>query len=1234
MSSYVDPLNPGGSSASRRLGPGIRGGRSSLPPSITVDPLNPGGEIPRVQPQRPTPLLSKTTLSGKPSTKAINLPKDLAYQARTGADVISTNSSLSAQQKKEAEDRLVAQFESRNLPAPYLAQIKDIIYQRRAYGESQNQATAQTINRVLGAVSNAQSGFLRGTHEFQKSKGITSWQDQWKYAAHPAYIYKEFAAGFKDVPDAVKNQYTMDQMIKDTTTPGSFSYRYAMPIGLGMSVLFDPTSYLSVGATSASKSVAYHTLAESDKFAYKAADEIIKKNFGKKIETAHGPVIANYHNLDEIVSDVKVRHNLPFTLGDALDKLQAANLGMKQEIRQTGKFWDPQAREFVDATGRQKVAARLLPNNVKGGRGVRFAGKMIPGTDKLGEKMSTGLLNQADQGGLVGDLGTMFVPQWGARHVVEDGARASALVEFSKFKTGIQKAQTDIGRNVRELQRPMVPIEHDGGEDLLHSVASDHPQFQRVLVRPDQREELFKMPDSVLSPAQKILKNNISVTAEEYIQRAAKAGLNEKEIRRLWDHTMDYYKDPLMALAEFKFKSTARTMVKTFTEDILRDRRFAMPLNSKEAVHQLEKRDWLESDINLGLLDHPPAGWSEYNIGGRRFAVRDSIYDALKTINNPTALDSSLQRGFRRLNMLQDWWKLYATSPNPAFHVMNFLGAVWNNLLAGVYNPVDYFDALATLYRGRKEEAAQVGAKFGITRKVPESTEKGRAAHKLLSEAEARSGLGRSSFLFADVSRGHYTPEQLAMSDRPIAEDAPMFEKFAGEGLDRGKGFVKGQLTPKPGFSKKRTYGITVPRKAAGVALAAHANPLAFAMFMPEIARAGRRVGGTIEDLVRLTPFMKYSDDPAIRRALAEYGPINSSLQIHYKNFSKADQQTMYDIGANITAHFQFDYSDLTQFERYIAKTIFPFWVYYKKNLALQVAQLAKRPLPFMTAQRLMNYSNENSGMELGPYKEILPAYFNNLNAFQVPVPGSVRKQLGLPKDQPLYLNPKLPFLSLNLIPNLWEVLRDPNQTTSQKMLSVLAPTFGSIGPFAPLPFPGAKILLEAGTGHNLGLNRPIDYQRASSNDYRQGYLPAPSWMKYLPSEIRKDIFHVSKNPRTGKLEITQTANYVLQQMSSPFINNLGQSIPISGANEGEQDKARANLVSWLTGVRLMPVDVLRLDRNAAYDLKNRLESKQSELRSRGSNLSTEDQLILAHVKADLEVINAAYKQREVSDNP
>lgn len=1521
----IDPLNPAGSVNPRlRIGQGISGGG--------VDPLNPGGAAssllrsrPRISPLDPGGSFRQSRQVDQGTFNRLNrLAENYSKQFQ---DAVNSN------WRKDYDD--LEEFERKNIPIEYRDVFRDILEQRKAMRIRRHGSPLQNILKVVGAIEGAGSGFLKGAHEFQKEQGITSWKDQWKYLANPSLIYREFGAGFSEIPESVAHSYSYTQLAKDTNDPGSFAYRYAPIIGLSMAVLWDPTTYISFGATSTSKSIAYRALAETDKQAVKAAERLIKANRGKIVNTVHGPVKASYDNFDEIVSHVKVESGMPMTLGDALAQLQQRGLELKQEIRQTGKYFDPKTGEMVDASLRKKITARALPSNVKGGQGVRLAGKTIPGTIGLGTKLAGGTRTGISKSGLGQDVGEALIPAWGARHVVDDAARASALVEMTTFKTGVQKAQTDIARTVREMQRPVIR----NPDDISEYGIDEGLGKARVLVRPEERAGLLTRTGK-LEPAQRVLRDNIKVAAGVHIEKAVSAGLQRKQITKLWDDLAKYYDDPLMALAEFKFKATARTMAHTFVEQMLRDRRFALPLSRLDDVGKA---------MDEHLLLDAPEGWTKFAYGTRQYAVRNSVIDGIKDLSNPTRLDTSLQRGFRRLNIAQNWWKLYATSPNPAFHVMNFLGAVWNNALAGIYNPVDYFDALKTLYRGRKEEAAQVGSKFGAIpglRRVPESTEAGKAAQATLAEAEARSGLGRTSFLFGDISRGHYSPEQLAMSDVPTGQLDPMYQRMAHEGMEKGKGIVGRTFTPEGGFRsvrpnwregprdelgvpivawnpetlenqnfrigeneffvsvardretgkiysstrdhteiwddlsvvfgaekgfsttawdqytvlanrkgkvlavngndlnatydleaqtlvgatpdpnaqlaneikthieakfaagakeakrigvqkgpklpkgvsrmlpgldewddvaeqvtpkflkenpwaqffpiavmpdgeirvgfagmahedsvlgsdyvrflgedwasripsggdlwtmmenagyreatgildaetgrvlavnlgeftknpvkgatdlrlgaeteaalekrvkraaeavlhakvpevkgplrKKaiaRQYGVTVPRKLGGVALAATGNPMAFALFLPELGRIGRRVGGTIEDLVRLTPFEKFSNDPQIMRYLAEYGPINSSLRVEYKRFTKADQQAMFDIGADISRKFQFDYSDLTNFERYVAKSVFPFWVYYKNNLALQVTQMVKQPRVLATTSKVINFINENGkNYELGPWEEITPAYFDNLHAFQVPVPASVREMLGLPQDMPLFLNPKLPFLSINLIPNLWPVLRDPNMTTSQKMLEVMAPLFGNVGPFSTLPFPGGKILLEAGTGYNLGLNRPIDYQRQSSNDLRQGYVPAPGWFSYLPEALRDKVFHGYKDPKTGEYKITQTSNYVLEQLVTPFINNLGQAVPQEGGSQASKDRARADLVSWMTGVRLMPFDVLRADRNLAYQMKGMLEAKQSELRQQGLELDPEDAEMLKIVRADLKVIEAVWDERENPD--
>jgi hypothetical protein len=1650
----LSALQPGGQPPPR-LGQGYAGGIRSLQPSL-IQSRNPGlsGLDPRARLRGLDPLPSKKAQSLDPTEakweKFQQHPRTLVHKM-----IEDKKRQSFALGPARLTDEDIADLRKMGVDKDMIPLLQDVVRGKREFGggHDTHRSGLGWAWEGLKAIEGTGAGFWSGTKRYQREHGYKGdIADPRAYFEHPSRIYKELKAGFVEIPTAVRKDQSYADTVREVTDPNSLTHRFAMPIGLGMAVLFDPTTYLSFGATSVSKTAAAHLLAESNRATSIATRKLIKDNFGKTIDTdLHGPIRANWKNFDEIHMDVKFKKGAPFTLGDTLEQLKYQGLQMKDTVRRTGEFVDPKLGMITKATVRQKVGAVVAPNNVLGGRGVRFMGKELPGTVAAGSKLS-GMA----RGSVVGDtlrarvaegFGEALVPDWAARHIAEDAKRASALVEGARIKSALQAMQTDVGRNVREMQRPFVEIADDTEEDVLHSLAPGvegaiSGAKQRVLVRPEARRGILDASDEGLDLAQRAIKNNILKAADDQIEFAVKAGIPRSSVTKLWDDLVKHYDDPLRALAEFKFKASARAMGKTWVKEILADPRFAFPMKPILSEQQSAKALKMAAKgaktttgkavtVHPDMLDEVPTGYVEFMIGSQRWAVSDSMIDAVRDLTNPARLDGQLQRGFKRLNIVQDWWKLYATSPNPSFHVMNMLGAIWNNALAHVYNPGDYFDAMELLYRGRKEEAAIQGAKFGLTRRVPQSTPEGKHAQAVLSEAESRSGLGRSSFLFGDVTRGHFSPSQLAMSDQPMSETAPMFEQFAGEILSTGRGLMGRQLLPQGGFreaptvttqqvkqsiqhaevpapielthpalipdtlapfdeqqrkaisavmsrhthepdtamlptveitayhnelqeavkmeganlesimdlledgkklglsgaAKKpdnwdafhnavikdlnrlnketevqfipsrfpakpfktpgelvpkagqnapafgplrvptpaqmnqgarhvpimvdkknfdniyvgnfddtpedvlgrwqakgmddpdawtndyftgigtfndegvitsvenlsdelapkaldkanevyakvgdkrvfrkapspaeiaekyylhyfrvyqdpknpdyviagmpshdhsdvvqdlgldeaemamwhqgtgvfdpdtgkihkvtivrtgndewdvdavipdnaeelserafraarelygeigappvnvapeilrtetpgalrkkaiaRQYGVTLPRKIAGTALLATGNPIGFMAFMPELARAGRRVSGTIEDMVRLAPFLKYSDNKQIAAVLREWGPINSAMMdIDYTGFSKADQAVMYDIGAHISRQFQFDYSNLTNFERYVAKSIFPFWTYYKNNLALQVQQIVKQPRLFGVALKTMNYINDNGeNYNMKPWDAILPAYFENLQAFQVPVPNSIRKQLGLPEDMPLFLNPKMPFLSINLIPPLWDILQDPSKTTPQRMREIVAPVAGAWGPFSPFPLgPGSKILLEAGTGYNLGLNRPIDWRRVESGDTQQAYTEAPPFMKYLPDKLNK-YFGLFKHPETGKLMISQTGKYVVEQMTTPFINNLGSAVPLQGGTEEDIGRQKADLVSWLSGVRLIPADVLRLNRNSAYTLLNALEAKQDRLETQGKTMSEKDLEMLAIVRADLIGIEATWDMREM----
>ena len=709
-------------------------------------------------------------------------------------------------------DAVVADFENRNLPPETLSAIREVVDAYNKAGIPRHHSSLSTILKGLNVIESVTSGYMRGTADYRDRHNL-SWLDQIKA---PWTIYHQFGAGFKEIPQSIHDGYTFSQYNKDFQDPNSIWYKHANVVGLTESIFFDPTTYLSFGATSTAKHIAMHNLAEVDKGVDNAVTKLLKEKSGEVVNTIHGPIEINWHNRGLLWSDYKTKHGLPFTIGDALDNLREEGLAMKAGYR-SGEI-TPKGKTAVTRSMR-RAGAFALPYNVPGGRGIRFAGLQIPGTGYAGEKIANKLRLGVRANEYARLTGKALIPGWAGDHVYGDSIRAGAAVEMGRYHQSVAAAVAEVDKSIKELQS----VEIRSAEDRAAMNIMGGPT--RVIVPPEQRVNLLTRGESTLSAAQRIMRTNITAEQEHWTAKAVESGVSEKSLGELWDTLVKAYpENPLMALGEFKAKASVRQLGRDFIHSMVNDGRFSIPLAK-------------EGEKPMGLLTEVPVGYRKLDWAGKRYAVVEPIHEAISQITNPAVIDMGLKNFVTRvLGAPQQWWKIYATSPNPAFHVMNFLGATWNNVLAGVLNPADYLDAAATLYRGRREEAAQVGARFGLTRRVPESTPAGREAQQVLGEAESRAGLGRTGFLFGDISRGRYSPQEIGLTDIPVKHLEPQLYKQAVKDLERGRKLGKKVLTPPPGATKKqaaRFYGVTTPRRAAGVVLVAHLNPLSL-----EIGRA------------------------------------------------------------------------------------------------------------------------------------------------------------------------------------------------------------------------------------------------------------------------------------------------------------------------------------------------------------------------------------------------------------
>lgn len=1124
----------------------------------------------------------------------------------------------------------------------------------QASAEIAFQRTAQHLNRpspflkVLGKVLSAPAEVVSGFASGYLSKMPTHSNNPWDFIKSAP---SQAVAGYHEAGTALhENKQFGDYMAAaHPDTPGWASF--------GASAVFDPVMYLSFGATAGSKLAARGALEFTARDAMRRANNIIAKDgmyFGTK-----------YNDPIELMQAIREADGMPMDLPQALDQLRASGMEYKGTMRRLRSHTSSQG--IIAPSPARVLGAYVLPTGVRGGRGIRFAGMEIPGsaaaTNALRQRMQADISERLAKGNpLTSGLLVGFTTNSPLRAIGEDTLRVLALSEMRSFQTELQGAKMEAQKFAREAAKggtgkfippkerfgaleeaPLINMMAVKGERALEPgdvVAISKPQgahevgmvmerngdgtFQvryesgyeggvhgdQLTHLPDRNEMRAAPRPSKLTPAVQSLVHQVHDRVAKEIEMAKAVKYPERDTQELWAKISSQTDDPVEALGVFAFQNQVRVRSRQFVQRILENPLYARKIESKGAEHVVDRAI--------------PEGYKPYYDQATRqhYAVLGEMHDALDNLVNPQFLDKSIKHVMDLLGMPQLYWKQFATSANPSFHVMNFLGAVWNNLYASVFSPANYVHALTAVYRSRMEEAAAAGAErhLGRSTVAPKGVFKSsedilslrKAAHAEYSEAKVRGATSDTASIFAEIKQG------IERGKGPFIDEAPASVQARLESI-----YKRG-----PRESRKK-YTLKQARRGAAVGMLATGNPVGVALLAPEAARAGRVLGTAIEDIVRLAPFMKAAHDPVLARYLDSFGPITVP-GMHHPGFSKEVQVAMYDIGAMESKHFQFDYSDLTEFERKISKTWFPFYTFYRKNFVLQAQLIGQAPRGIAGAQSAMNYMNENGDVS-NAMAQMLPEYFDQIGAFQVPVPQGVRKKLGLPSDQPLFLNPKLPFMSLNLMPPLWDVFRDTGQPTPQKVGQVLAPIIGSIGPLAPVPIPGAKIILEAMVGEQLGLNKTLDYQRASSNDFRNSWVPAPSWVGYLPGPVRDfmGIFPWGKTAKTDKGYLMQaTGQYVLNQLATPFVTNLGQSIPVGGQDQG---KSRADLVSWMTGVRLIPLDVMRMHRSWGYRMKSMLEARRNDLKDQGLELSPEDMQSLRMVRAQLKVIERSWDARQAA---
>jgi len=218
-----------------------------------------------------------------------------------------------------------------------------------------------------------------------------------------------------------------------------------------------------------------------------------------------------------------------------------------------------------------------------------------------------------------------------------------------------------------------------------------------------------------------------------------------------------------------------------------------------------------------------------------------------------------------------------------------------------------------------------------------------------------------------------------------------------------------------------------------------------------------------------------------------------------------------------------FNYLDLTPFERqFMRRALFPFYTWYRKNLARQTELLFTRTGRYAMIPKVAAFTEGMTKIPEG-YQEYKPEYFADLFVTMTPF----RTQDGIP----LAINPNIAF-------------QDWSRLTIRDFASSLNPLF--------------KIPIELIGKTEIFFNKPI----------REGEIvKAPralQWAKKLPKDIYENFgFRISKD---NELYMTERAYYIWRQ--NPMFYNLARLYPTEPSPKTPYD-----WLSILVGIKFFPYE-------------------------------------------------------------
>ena len=236
-----------------------------------------------------------------------------------------------------------------------------------------------------------------------------------------------------------------------------------------------------------------------------------------------------------------------------------------------------------------------------------------------------------------------------------------------------------------------------------------------------------------------------------------------------------------------------------------------------------------------------------------------------------------------------------------------------------------------------------------------------------------------------------------------------------------------------------------------------------------------------------------------------------------------------------------FDYSDLTDVEQNVMKRIIPFYTFIRKNVPLQIEQMANKPKAYAPFIKFLEDSQNNLTPE---EKRLQPSSLGS----SIPIGGGK------------YLSLNLPFM-------------DMDKATNPTSL------FGMLTPLA-------KMGVENLTNKNVYFDSPITNPGDTT--------AAPAYMGIPGVKQLLDTIGATKETPNGQF-MDKRARYILQNILpiGEAYNKVGTAIGSS------DDAAKQKAAGWLTGIKTTTPNLDTQKQQAMYDyitkLKNTLANAKRE---------------------------------------